>query len=164
MCVDVVRVGVAIATHNSGAVIGDCLAGLAGAGFVVVLCDDASSDDTVAIAREVIPEIDVVCGDGTLWWAGGTRRAVERCLELGCEYVVLLNPDVVLSGSSVWRLVQIAQAFPGAIVAPVVVDRDNPEVVAWAGSRFARLRFLPVFTSRYVYRRGCHVSTLPEDA
>jgi GT2 family glycosyltransferase len=152
------KIGIAIATFNSGAVIADCLSGFRNSGFRVVLFDDASSDDTVAIARTIIPGIEVISGRGDAWWAGGTSQAVEFCLKHGCDFVVLLNPDVQMTEPDVLALVGIAEASPSTIVAPLVVDHSAPDTIAWAGSHFARIPWTPIYTSTYVAKRGAAVS------
>ncbi len=154
-------IGIAIAAFNAADVIADCLRALAPASFTVVLFDDGSSDDTAGIARDVIPEVDVIRGDGEAWWAGGTRRAVERCFDLGCSAAVMLNPDVVISAEDVRALVRYADSHSETIVAPLVVDSDDESRIAWAGSRFGPLlQCFPVRLSRYIAPRGSPVSAV----
>jgi GT2 family glycosyltransferase len=154
------EIGIAIATFNSERVIERCLRSLAGGQFTIVLFDDGSSDSTVARARAVCPDLILMRGDGNNWWAGSTAAAVARALELGCDHVVLLNPDVELAAGDVRELVAFVERNPLTIAAPVVVDRDDPSQIAWAGSRFGRLGKLPIYTSRYVRKRGEPVSLL----
>ena len=78
------RVGVAIAVHNSWGVLVECLERLeqseTRAELFIVVCDDGSTDGTREGLSERFPAVKVVRGDGSLWWTGGTNRAVELCL------------------------------------------------------------------------------------
>ncbi len=154
------NIGVAIATFNSSAVIRACLLSLGSTTLHVVIFDDGSTDDTVAIARSAYPSVEILHGDGSNWWAGGTRRAVEHVLAAGCDYVVMLNPDVQIDGRDIQTLVKFVENDPMVIAAPLVVDQERPDQVAWAGSKFGKLRFLPIFTSSYVQKRGSATGSL----
>ncbi len=72
------KIGIAIATYNSGGVIERCLQDLSNERFTVVLFDDASTDQTVKLARRVCPSVRILTGDGNAWWGGGTAKAVEE--------------------------------------------------------------------------------------
>lgn len=158
------QIGIAIATFNSVAVIRDCLMAVAREEFFVVLFDDGSTDDTVKVARNIMPNIKVLHGDGQNWWAGSTRKAIQACLDVGCEVVVMLNPDVILEASALLLLVGHAKSHPNTITAPLLVNKDNPQKIAWAGSRFSRLApGMPIFVSRYIHKAGSPVEHAGHD-
>ncbi|MDP6945198.1 MAG: glycosyltransferase family 2 protein [Myxococcota bacterium] len=163
-----VRLGVAIAAHNSWGVLEPCLrcleASVLEADLHVVVFDDGSTDGTRGLLSEHFPSVEVIRGDGDFWWTGGTNRAVERCLQEGCDYVLLLNPDVFVSPEAIANLIATSQAQGEAVCASLVVDRDDPDRVIWAGSSWRPvLSGLPVWTSRYLHRRGASVETLPAE-
>lgn len=160
---DASRIGIAITTFNSAEHIEQCLSGLKDHNFRVVLFDDGSSDETVVRATRCRPSIDVIHGDGNYWWAGGTKVGVERCFEQGCEYVVMLNPDVTVDAAGIFSLVAYLQEHPRSIAAPLVVEADREDHIAWAGSRFQKLAGLPIYTSRYIAKRGQHASVVGEE-
>ncbi len=158
-------VGVAIAVHNSKdhlrACI-DCLRASTHPRLHIVVCDDGSDDGTGQLLRDEYPEVRVVRGDGEQWWTGGTNRAVELCLVDGCDYVLLLNPDVFVTPQTIAELVAVAEAHPGSIAAALVLDRSDTGRVLWAGSRWGRVApGVPVWTSRYLYKRGSAASSVP---
>ncbi|MCA9674628.1 MAG: glycosyltransferase family 2 protein [Myxococcales bacterium] len=156
-------IGIAIATHNSEKQIGGCLAALGAAAFRVVIYDDASQDHTVVQARRVRPSVDIIDGTGDAWWGGGTRRAIDRCLALGCEYVLMLNPDAWIDADSVRLLRDTVASDGNTIAAAVVVRRDDPQLVAWAGSRWVSspLGVPLIRRQNYLYRAGTPVAHLP---
>lgn len=161
------RVGVAIAVHNSWGVLVECLERLeqseTRAELFIVVCDDGSTDGTREGLSERFPAVRVVRGDGSLWWTGGTNRAVELCLLEGCSHVLLLNPDVFVGSDTIERLIDASQGDEGVVSAALVVDRDAPDEVIWAGSTWGPIFSpLPIWCTRYLYRRGAPVSSLPD--
>ena len=154
------NIGIAIAVHNSSEQIRECLTCLGDYNFNIVLFDDGSSDGTSYIARECNPNITILNGDGSAWWSGGTAAAVRECFRLGCEFVLMLNPDTYIEGETVLKLVDYAQKNPMQIMAALVVDNSNPDLVAWGGSRRLRIPYTPIVTSKYIVKRGSKASSV----
>lgn len=91
------RVTAIVVTYNSAAHLGDCLDALLddpeGPGRVVVV-DNASADDSIAIAKEFSnrdARVEVITSDVNLGLAGGVNRALDLTDE---PYLAILNPDV----------------------------------------------------------------------
>ena len=109
---------VVIVTYNSEAVIGSCLSALpasAGAGSLdVVVVDNASTDDTLAVVQACRPGTAVVRLPCNAGYAAAINAGAARA---GRETAVLvLNPDVRLAPGSVARL-QERLAQPGTGIA-----------------------------------------------
>jgi GT2 family glycosyltransferase len=87
-------IGIVIVTYNSGAVIGPCLDAALRSGAAVVVVDNASSDGT---RGEVVSRgVRLLTNDSNL----GFAKAVNQGFAVfDCPYVLLLNPDAVLSSS-----------------------------------------------------------------
>jgi GT2 family glycosyltransferase len=64
----------------------------------VVLVDDNSSDGTVECIAKYFPEVCLIIGSGSLFWAKGMKLAEESALNFGFDskYILLLNDDVFL--------------------------------------------------------------------
>jgi GT2 family glycosyltransferase len=160
-------VGVAIATHNRRELLRECLERLlrsTHSELWICVCDDGSSDGTARMLEQQFPVVHTLRGDGSLWWSGGTNRAIEACLDRGVDHVLLLNPDVLLEPQTVAALLREARRRPGAVVSPVAVDRRDPGRLVWGGCSFGRLLALPpIWSSRYLHRPGSPVSGLPAE-
>ena len=87
-------IGIVIVTYNSEAVIGPCLDAALRSGAEILVVDNASSDGTrAAVVRR---GVRLLTNDSNL----GFARAVNQGFTaLDCPYVLLLNPDAVLSSS-----------------------------------------------------------------
>src|SRR5215472_5413464 len=87
-------IGIVIVTYNSEAVIGSCLEAALQSGAEIVVVDNASSDGTRAVI--VRHGVRLLTNKSNL----GFARAVNQGFSLlNCPYILLLNPDAVLSGS-----------------------------------------------------------------
>jgi GT2 family glycosyltransferase len=91
------RVLVSIVTYNSAGFIDGCLTGLRAqsfADFNVSVWDNASTDETAAVLSRHTDFVDTVhFGADNLGFCAAHNRII---LESGAEYVLVLNPDVVL--------------------------------------------------------------------
>ncbi|HEY1242119.1 MAG TPA: glycosyltransferase family 2 protein [Bryobacteraceae bacterium] len=85
------HVGIVIVTYNSTTVIDACLNGVVNSGAEIVVIDNASSDNTVAVAAR--PGVRVVANSTNVGFAAAVNQGFSL---LACPYVLLLNPDTVL--------------------------------------------------------------------
>ena len=91
------RVAVVVLTHDSAAVVSTCLDHLVATAYdalEILVVDNAS--DTVARVVARHPEALVVSAGANLGWAAGNALGVGRALQSDADYVVLLNPDVLV--------------------------------------------------------------------
>jgi len=63
----------------------------AGAAAGIILVDDASSDATVAIARNL--GITVICHDGNRGYGANQKTCYDEALKRGADMVVMIHPD-----------------------------------------------------------------------
>ena len=64
--------------------------------FTAYLADDGSTDGTAeAVARE-FPSVNLLMGDGTLYWNGAMRLAMDAARDRGYDFFTWLNDDTVL--------------------------------------------------------------------
>ena len=120
------RVCVVTVAYNSAA----ALRGLLGSvpeGLAVIVVDNASRDDSAAVAEAAGARV--------------IRNAVNLGFGAGCnigmaaaetEFVLLANPDTRLDAAAIARLVAAADAFPdAAILAPMLCDERGERVRSW---------------------------------
>jgi len=85
-------IGIIVVTYNSAAVIGACLDAARGTGADIVVVDNASADAT----------LDEVQRRGVRLIPNSSNRGFaaainQGCAALDCSYLLLLNPDAILS-------------------------------------------------------------------
>ncbi len=75
----------------------------------IILVDDASKDGTAEAVRQQFPEVELLSGDGTLFWNGGMRKAFARAREIGFDYYLWLNDDTFLFPDCIDKLLAASQ-------------------------------------------------------
>ena len=122
-------VSVLIVTHDSAAWIDACLASIApGAGRLkheTIICDNASTDDTVARVKKRTKH---VVRQANLGFGAGVNRAAR---EAKGEVLVVLNPDTVAEPEALALLA--GAAVPGVIATATVTLLQDPERVNTCG-------------------------------
>ncbi|WP_298435373.1 glycosyltransferase [Geobacter sp.] len=67
----------------------------------VFITDDGSSDGTNDMLRDRFPQVEVLRGNGGLFWNGGMRLAFGQALEGNYDFYLWLNDDTVLYPDSI---------------------------------------------------------------
>ena len=116
------RIAAIVVTHHSAGVIAACLRGLAPAGQIV-LVDNASDDDTLAIAAREAPGATVIANRVGVGYGNGVNCALAH---IDREFALLANPDSILRPGAVTALVAAADAWPeAALFGPTVLAPDG---------------------------------------
>jgi GT2 family glycosyltransferase len=61
--------------------------------FRILLVEDACSDGTAENCRAEFPEVEILHGNGDLWWSGTINKGVEYALERDADAIVWFNDD-----------------------------------------------------------------------
>ncbi len=113
-------VAVVVVTHNALPWVEPCLESVGGVPTVVV--DNASTDGTPDVVRELFPVVELVEEENrglAAGWNAGLARTSAR-------YVLLLNADAWLVGDALERLVAFADSRPdAAVVGPRLSNPDG---------------------------------------
>ena len=108
------KVCVAIVTCNSAHYIRRCLQAVLrqqGVALEIVMLDNASTDSTRGILQDFSGQIRVIASDRNLGFAEGQNRIIQAT---STEWVLTLNPDVLLESDFVRKLVDAAESDPRA--------------------------------------------------
>ena len=108
-------------TYNSMAML-DTMAGTLAQFRHVVIIDNASSDDTVALIRTRVPHARVIANTCNTGFGAANNTAIAQ---VGTPYALLLNPDCVIAPDDVQRLLECMQHFPRAGLAGPQNWRDE---------------------------------------
>lgn len=90
------KVSVIVLTWNSSAFLEPCLAALLKQGYApleVIVVDNASMDDSVAVAAKYVPDVQIIQNQRNLGYAGGNNVGIQSS---NADIIVLLNPDTVV--------------------------------------------------------------------
>jgi GT2 family glycosyltransferase len=143
------KIGIVTVTYNSAPVLGEFLSSLKGqtyGNFLLVAVDNASKDATLPILDEQRPAGTVVIANATnLGVAAGNNLGIRSAISAGCEYVLLLNNDVVLGPRLLELLVDGMTRFACEMTVPMMYFHTPPDRIWAAGGGFHSTFGLRIF-------------------
>jgi GT2 family glycosyltransferase len=124
---------VIIPVHNRRDLTLACLRHLRASGDLepigVIVVDDGSTDGTSEAVRAEFPKVEILRGDGSLWWTGAIALGMQHAFAAGAEAVCWLNDDCLPAPGTLRMLFDDAVAPPGQIVAPACFDAKTKAAV-----------------------------------
>jgi GT2 family glycosyltransferase len=100
----------------------------------VLLVDNASTDDSVAVIKDTFPDLAVLALDDNLGFTGGYNAGIRYFMERDTDYVLLINNDAVLAPDALQKLVDSAETNPNAaLFSAEVRSIEQPERIIFAG-------------------------------
>jgi len=97
---------------------------------------DGSLERLLPLASENLEVVGVPENRG---YTGGCNLGLHRGLEVGADYVWLLNNDAVAETETLASLVQIAESDPGiGLLSPLITSLHDPDQIIIAGALFDR--------------------------
>ena len=121
------RNAVVVVNHGSHALLGRYLAPLAAdLDALVVVVDNSSSPADREAAREVAARagwhLVATPNDG---FGAGVNTGADAAVALGCDVLLVLNPDLTMAAGTARALLDDVRADPGTVLSPRIVRPDG---------------------------------------
>ncbi len=129
---------IVVPTYNGTDLLRECLVSLDSQTFTdfeVLIVDDGSEEDVESFAASEFPDARVVRLSENMGFASAVNAGLR---ELRTDYVMLLNNDMTLEAECIGKLMRAVEEGPAAMVAPLVLWKDDPETIYSAGDRILR--------------------------
>lgn len=101
-----------------------------------IVVDDGSTDGTSDAIEDEFPDVEIIKGDGTLFYVGGTNRGITAALGREPDYVLTINDDAVFHEQFLQRLVKTAEANSRSVVGGLLLLWNVPHRVFQVGFKW----------------------------
>lgn len=91
-----------------------------------IIVDDGSSDGTSEAIRENFPTVEIIKGDGNLWFTEGTNVGIRAALKHNPDYILLINDDQIFDTKAIKFMIETAEENPHSLVGPLLLLWDTP--------------------------------------
>jgi len=128
------KIEIVTPVHNRREETLQCLRSLAkaetsGLSLHIIIVDDGSADGTAEAVAAQFPDVEIVPGDGSLWYTAGTNRGIEAALRHGPDYVLAINNDSIFDPQCIAQMVECAETYPRSVVGPLLLDWSTPHKI-----------------------------------
>lgn len=129
----------------------------------IIVVDNGSGDGSAEYITGRFPQAELIALPSNVGFGAACNHAITRALEdTACEYVFILNNDLVIHPNALSELASVAQTHSEAgIFGPKVYYSDEPDKIWYAGARRHRGGLAATDTGRGQVDRG-QFSTLRE--
>ena len=154
-----IKLSIIIVSWNVCDQVKDCLHSIKsnppGSGYEVIVVDNASTDNTVEIIKELFPDITVITNTSNRGFAAANNMGIKNS---SGEYVLLLNPDTIVHKKAFDTLIEFMDKNQDAgACGPQLLNSDGtiqPSVRRFPTFRstfyfYTVFRFLGVFRRHY---------------
>lgn len=100
--------------------------------FQIILVDNGSTDDSVALIRQAYPEVIVIEAGQNLGYSAGNNVGIRHALDQEAEYILLLNNDTLVDPSLLSHLVAVAESNPNVGMAGPTIYYFDPPNMLWS--------------------------------
>lgn len=101
-----------------------------GISFEIIVVDNASSDGSSEMLRNNFPQVKLIANEENVGFAKANNQAIK---ESKGKYILLLNPDTLVSSGSINEMVDFMEAnLKTAVSGPSLINEDRtPQRSAW---------------------------------
>lgn len=92
----------------------------------IIVINDGSTDASEAEVHKSFPEVEILSGQGELWWTGAMDLGTRHALSRGCDFVFWVNHDDQITSTSLATLMDYVNRNPRTIGCCGVASMSNP--------------------------------------
>jgi len=110
--------------------------------YEIIVIDNASKNDEATVIKSKWPEVNLIKNDNNLGFAGGSNLGLRRALEIGADYIWLLNNDTVIYEDTLDELIRVGETDKKiGLLSPVIYNFSEPDKIQFCGSYFDQMNF-----------------------
>ncbi|MEQ1764147.1 MAG: glycosyltransferase family 2 protein [Pyrinomonadaceae bacterium] len=125
------KVAIVTPIHNRRDITLQCLRSLERIGsnaldISVYIVDDGSTDGSSEAIKTEHPNVEVIQGNGDLWYTEGTNVGIRAALGNDPDFILAINDDSVFDSEFLHYLVETANDNPRSVIGPLLLLWDQP--------------------------------------
>lgn len=130
------RIATLLTCHNRVAKTIACLSSLQAINFIsdIYLVDDGSEDETSKIVNKLYPNVNIILGNGDLFWNRGMYTAWKEAIKYNYDYYLWLNDDVELYPIFFKELIECEKLGGGACIISGLIENFDKTKILYGGS------------------------------
>ncbi len=137
-----ISVSIIIVSWNVGALLRECLdsiyktIGLLSDQFEIIVVDNDSNDESVAMVRTCFPDVKVIANKNNSGFGAANNQAAKQCRG---KFLLLLNPDTVVPDRGIDRLLEHMNDCRNAAAMGCRLINADQSFQRWTGGSFPTL-------------------------
>ena len=105
----------------------------------VIFIDDGSSDGSSKWIEVNYPDVEILKGDGNLWWSGSVNKGIKKAIEYGYSHILLFNNDNIIDKNFITEIfIAIKKFGSNVIISSKVYDLFPNKHLRYFGEFFNR--------------------------
>jgi len=136
-----ISIAVIMTVHNRKELTLSCLSHLFESGFSfncffdVYLTDDGCTDGTPEAVKVQFPKVNILKGDGNLYWNRGMHLAWNEAVKKNYDYYLWLNDDIILFDYAISRLIECSKLYNDkSIIVGSACSTTDSNIITWGGN------------------------------
>lgn len=102
----------------------------------VYVVDDGSTDGTAQTVKDQFPQVNIIQGDGSLYWNRGMYTAWKTASQSrDYDYYLWLNDDTMLFKQAIGELLALSNEYNDEIIAVGATKATNSEKLTYGGRK-----------------------------
>lgn len=101
--------------------------------YKVIITDDGSTDGTSEMINKEYCDVLLLKGDGNLWSSGSINMGIIEALEMGFDYTLIIDNDIIVDHEFISTLVETAKNNPRSVVVPKTYQYQDTNKIEAAG-------------------------------
>lgn len=108
--------------------------------YEILIIDNGSTDGSVSYFRKYYPEIRIIENGKNLGFAEGCNIGIHKSIDIGTDYVLLLNNDTIVESDFLNEMVKLAESKESiGIVGPKICYYDEKNKISRAGEKINKI-------------------------
>jgi len=114
----------------------ECMRGQTFKNLQVIVVDDGSTDGTADLIATQFSEVQLLLGDGNLWWTGAINLGIRHAMTQASDKdaVLIINDDLEVEREYLEVMHNLRRTLPRTLIGSVAVPIDTPEIIEDGGT------------------------------